>query len=120
MDFYDSSWQDCPDTVRSIGAYIIFYQGGPIDHGTHVPGPVSQSSAESEYNASCTAGTALENFRILFNEFINEDPDMVPEEDPLVVLDSKSAMCMAKNGKDTKQCRLDRRSEERRGTIMSP
>ena len=45
MDFSDSSWQDCPDTGRSTGAYIIFYQGGPIDHGTHVPGPVSQSSA---------------------------------------------------------------------------
>ena len=55
MDFYDSSWQDCPDTGRSTGAYIIFYQGGPIDHGTHVTGPVAQSSAESEYNAACTA-----------------------------------------------------------------
>ena len=45
MDFSDSSWQDCPDTGRITGAYIIFYQGGPIDHGTHVPGPVAQSSA---------------------------------------------------------------------------
>ena len=38
------SWQDCPDTGRSTGAYIISYQGGPIDHGTHVPGPVAKSS----------------------------------------------------------------------------
>ena len=45
MAFSDSSCQDCPETVRSTGAYIIFYQGGPIDHGTHVPGPVAQSSA---------------------------------------------------------------------------
>ena len=42
MDFSDSSWQYCPDTGRSTGAYIIFYQGGPIDHGTHVPVPVAQ------------------------------------------------------------------------------
>ena len=42
MDFSDSSWQDFPDTGRSTGAYIIFYQGGPIDHGTHVPGTVAQ------------------------------------------------------------------------------
>ena len=35
MAFSDSSWKDCPDTGRSTGAYIIFYQGGPIDHGTH-------------------------------------------------------------------------------------
>ena len=45
MVFYDSSWQDFPDTGRSTGSYIIFYQGGTIDHGTHIPGPVSQSGA---------------------------------------------------------------------------
>ena len=45
MYFSDSSWKDCPDTGRSTGAYIIFYQGGIIDHITHVPGPVSRSSA---------------------------------------------------------------------------
>ena len=45
MAFYDYSCQDFPDTGRSTGAYIIFYQGGPIDHGTHVPCPVAQSSA---------------------------------------------------------------------------
>ena len=40
MAFSDSSWQDFPDTGISTGVYIIFYQGGPIDHGTHIPGPV--------------------------------------------------------------------------------
>ena len=64
MAFSDSSWQDCPDTGRGTGAYIIFYQGGPIYHGTHVPVPVAQSSAESEYNAACTAGMALAHFRM--------------------------------------------------------
>ena len=44
MDFSDYSLKDCPDTGISTGAYIIFYQGGPIDHVTHVPGPVDQSS----------------------------------------------------------------------------
>ena len=105
MDFSDSSWQDCPYNVRSTGACIIFYLGGPIDHGTHVPGPVFQSSAESEYNAACTAGMALAHFRMVIHEFLNEDPDMVPREAPLIVLDSKSAMCMAKNGNDTKHTR---------------
>ena len=37
MHFSDCSWQDCPE------AYIIFYQGGPIYHVTHVPVPVAQS-----------------------------------------------------------------------------
>ena len=105
MAFSDSSWQDCPDTGRSTGAYIIFYQGGPIYYGTHVPGPVEQPSAESEYNSACTAGMALAHFRMLINELFNEDPDMVPKEAPLIVLYRKSAMCMAKNGKDTKHTR---------------
>ena len=43
MPLSDSSWQDCPDTGRSTVEYNIFYQVGPIYHGTHVPGPVSQS-----------------------------------------------------------------------------
>ena len=33
---------------------------------------------------------------------LNEDPDMVPKEAPLIVLDIKSTMCMAKNVKDNK------------------
>ena len=45
MDFSDYSCQDCPDTGRSTGAYIIFYQSGSIDNGTRVPEPVAQSSA---------------------------------------------------------------------------
>ena len=68
MAFSDSSWKYCPDTGRSTGAYIIFYQGGTIDHGTHVPGPVAQSSAESEYNAACNAGMDLANSRRLIHE----------------------------------------------------
>ena len=58
MNFSDSSWQDYPDTGRSTVAYIILNQGGPIEDGKHVPGRVSQSSAESEYNTSCIAGKA--------------------------------------------------------------
>ena len=74
MAFYDSSWQDCPETGRITGAYMIFYQGGKIDHGTHVPGPFSQSSAKSEYNAACTAWMDLAFSRMLIHEFLNKDP----------------------------------------------
>ena len=48
---------------------------------------------------------ALAHFRMLIHELLNKDPDIVPEEDPLIVLDSKYSMCMAKNGKDTKHTR---------------
>ena len=102
MNFSDSSWQDYPETGRSIGAYILFYKGGPIDNGTHVPGPVAQSSSESEYNGACTAGISLAHFMILINKLLNKYPHIFPEEAPLIVLDSKYAMCMDKNGNDTK------------------
>ena len=36
---------------------------------------------------------------------LNNDTYKVPQEAPLIVLDSNSAICMAKNGKDTKQTR---------------
>ena len=105
MAFYDSSWQNCPYTGRSTGVYTIFYQGGPIDHGRHVPGPVAQSFAESEYNSAWTAGMALAHFRMLIHEFLSKDTDKVTEEAPLIILDIKSDVCMAKNGKDTKHTR---------------
>ena len=92
MAFSDSSWQDCPDTERSTGAYIIFYQGGTIGHGTHVTGPVDKFSAESEYNAAYTAGMDLAHFRMLIHELLNKDPEIVPEEASLIVLDSKYAI----------------------------
>ena len=45
---------------------------------------------------------ALAHLRMLINEFLNKDPDIVSEESTLIVLDSKYAICMAKNGKDTR------------------
>ena len=46
--FSDSSWQECIETGRGTGSYMIFYQGVTIYHGTHVPGTIAQSSEESE------------------------------------------------------------------------
>ena len=67
MVLSDSIWQDCPDTGRSTGAYILFYQVGPIYYCTYVPGPVAQFMYESEYNASCTVVMSLEYFSMLNN-----------------------------------------------------
>ena len=101
MVFSTSIRQDFSDTGRSTGAYTIFYQGGTINHGKHVTGPVAQSGEESGYNVARIAGMAFAHFRMLFHELLNKDTDIVPEEDPLNILDSKSAVCMANNGKDT-------------------
>ena len=47
----------------------------------------------------------MAHFRMLVAELLNEYPDEVPKEAPLIILDSKSAQCMAKNGRDTKHSR---------------
>ena len=53
---------------------------------------------------------ALAHFRMLIHEFLNNDTDIVPEIAPLIILDNRSAACMAKNGKDAKHTRhIDRR-----------
>ena len=48
---------------------------------------------------------ALAHFRMLIHEFLNKDPAIVPEEAPLILLDSKTAMFMDKNGEDKKNTR---------------
>ena len=48
---------------------------------------------------------ALAHFRMLIHELLNKDTDIVPEEDPLIFLGSKSVMCVANNNKDTKHTR---------------
>ena len=105
MALSDPSWKYFPDTGRSTGAYIIFYQGGTMDHGTYVPGEFDQLSGEGEYNAECTAGIALAHFRVLIHELLNKDPDIFPEEAPIIILDRSFAVCMANNGKDTNHIR---------------
>ena len=47
----------------------------------------------------------LAHFRMLINELLSKDLDIVPEEAPLIVLDRKSTMCMANNVKNTKHTR---------------
>ena len=91
-------WQKC-----SI-IYCV-YQGGTIDCCTYVKGPVAQSNAESECNTTFTAGMSPAHYRMLNNEFMNKDTDVVTEQAPLIILDRKSTVCIAKNSKDTKRTR---------------
>ena len=89
MVFSDSTWQECIDTARSTGSYIVFYQGGPIYHCTHVTGQVSQYSAKNNYNTAYTAGMELENSIMQNNEFMNNHAYVVPEQAHLIILNSK-------------------------------
>ena len=46
---------------------------------------------------------------MLIHEFLNKDPDIFPEEAPMIILDNKSDVCMDKNGKGTKHTRHNAR-----------
>ena len=89
MVLSDYRWQGCPDTGISTGAYNMFYQSVPINHCTHVPDTSAQYSASIEYNVSCTTGMELAHFIMLNNELMNKDPDVVPEQILLIILDRK-------------------------------
>ena len=45
---------------------------------------------------------ALAHFRMLIHEFLNKDPDIIIEEARIIILKSRSSVCMYNNGKDKK------------------
>ncbi len=101
--FTDSSWQDCPDTSRSTGAYILYVYGSLVDASSFVPNPVALSSAEAEYNACSFAIMASMFSKQVFNTFKSRNPDS-----PVTIavfVDSSSAIAMINNDRDTKRTR---------------
>ena len=47
----------------------------------------------------------LAYFRMLIHELLNKDTYIVPEEVTIIIFDSKSAVFVANNGRDTKYTR---------------
>ena len=98
----DSSWDDDFDTSRSTRGYIIFYQGGVVDHSSSMPIPVAMSSAEAEYNQACLECMATGNMHMTLNhiEGIQEgSKEYIPVH---ILMDNKSAVYMSVSIKDTK------------------
>ena len=48
---------------------------------------------------------SLEYFRMLNDELLNKYPYVFPKQSPLIILDKKSSIWLAKNGNDTKHTR---------------
>jgi hypothetical protein len=101
--FSDSSWNDDVDHGRSTGCYIITYMGGIVDHSSNLPDPVTLSSAEAEYNEGCLAMMATSHLWMLLAELENiTDESLAPST---IYFDSKSAIAMGNNFRDTKHTR---------------
>lgn len=99
----DASFQDCPDTLRSTGGYLIFMQGAVVDSYSGSIGPICHSTCEAEYCIFSSALMAASYFRKLHNEFHGFDSDR-PLTIPLGT-DSQSAMDTAKSSRETSRTR---------------
>lgn len=97
----DSSFDDCPDTRRSTGGYMIHWQGGVVEGASIMPPIVSTSVGEAEYCVGAVAAMALSFHRKVFNEFIGRDSD-----EPLTLalgMDSTAAIDIATSPRETKR-----------------
>ena len=106
--FTDSSWQDCVDTSRSTGAFVVYVFGSFVDGASFVPVPIALSSAEAEYNAAAFAITATIHLKQVFNSLLGRHPDA--PQTFLTFVDSTCAIAMMNNEKDSKYTRhIERR-----------
>jgi len=101
--FSDSSWDDDVNHGRSTGCYIITYMGGVVDHSSNLPDPVALSSAEAEYNEGCLAMMASSHLRMLLAELEDSTEDSLAPTN--IYFDSRSAIAMGINFRDTKHTR---------------
>jgi hypothetical protein len=82
---------------------MIIYMGGIVDHSSNMPDPIALSSAEAEYNEGCVAFMAGSHLCMLLCEF-----EGIKDEEKAattIYFDSKSAIAMGANYKDTKHTR---------------
>jgi len=102
--FTDSLWNNDQDTGRSTGCFIITYMGGG-DSGSRVKyaRPSGLSLAEAEYNEGSIAFMAASHLQMLLCEFEGVRDEDTPAT--LMYFDSKSAIAMGLNYKDTKHTR---------------
>jgi hypothetical protein len=99
--FTDSSFQDCPDTARSTGGFLIFMQGVVIDVTSTMLTVISQSTCEAEYCTCALATVASHYVKKIYNEFYCHDPDYqikIP-----IGIDSQSAIDTANSFRETQR-----------------
>ena len=69
LTFTDSSRNDCINTGKSTGGYIILRQAGAEDYGSHLPVPVAMSSREAEYISAAVACMNASHIKMLEYNF---------------------------------------------------
>jgi hypothetical protein len=101
--FTDTSFQDCPDSCRSIGGYLIYIRGAVIDVTSTMPSIIAQSTCEDEYTTCSLATMAATYIRKVLNELHGRDTDYtlsIP-----IGIDSQSAIDTAQTTRETQRTR---------------
>jgi hypothetical protein len=101
--FTDSSFQDCPDSSRSTGGYLIYIRGAVIDVTSTMPSIIARSTCEAEYTTCSRATMAATYIRKVFNELHVRDTDY-PLSIPIGI-DSQSAIDTAQSTRETQRTR---------------
>jgi hypothetical protein len=101
--FSDASFQDCPDSGRSTGGYLIFMKGAVVDATSRMPQLVAWSTYDAEYCVGALATMGAFYLRKVYNELHGIDPDYqltIP-----IGIDSQSAIDTAISYKETQRTR---------------
>jgi hypothetical protein len=73
---------------RSTGGFLIFYQGGEVDHSNNMPQPVAMISIKAEYNEACITCMATIHMHMMLHITLNhieEVEDESKEDRPIVI-----------------------------------
>ena len=106
LTFTDTTWNDCIDTGRSTGGYIILRQAGVVDYGSHLPAPVAMSSGKAEYISAAVACMKASHIKMLEYDFKHLGTQSYKLENPIcepsrIIIDNEAAIAMSKYNKGT-------------------
>jgi hypothetical protein len=92
ISFSDADWATCPDTRRSVGAFVHFLNGGAVHWKTKLQGGVSTSTTEAEFIAASKAADDVAWFRRTLDGLGLPQPSPTP-----LYIDNRSARALAEN-----------------------
>jgi hypothetical protein len=90
--FSDSSCDYDHYTSRSTGGFLIFYQGGVVDHSSNMPDLVAMSRAEAEYNEACIVCMSTRHMHMTLNHIDDINHGSPADKTIHIYIDNRSAL----------------------------
>ena len=90
ISFSDADWATCPDTRRSVGAFVHLLNGGALSWKTKLQGGVSSSTTEAEFVSASKAADDVEWLRRTLDGLGLSQPTPTP-----LYIDNRSARALA-------------------------